>query len=124
MGVMRGAATVAGAVQSSKGRHPLLQRIGAVLPMLRDTFTGRWPGAPMARIVGGIFGIAYVISPIDFIPELILGPFGIADDLALAAVAVAALLSSAEDYLDAQSAPAEGTGEVIRGVVIDPQATE
>ncbi len=124
MGVMRGATTVAGAVHASKGRHPLMRRLGAVLPMLRDAFTGRWPGAPMARIIGGLFGIAYVISPVDFIPEIILGPFGIADDLAMAAVAVAALLSSAEDYLDAQSASAPGSGEVIPGVVIDPNAAE
>jgi len=123
MGAMRGAATVAGAVHASKGRHPLMRRLAAVPPMLRDAFTGRWPGAPMGRIVGGLFGVIYVISPVDFMPEIILGPFGIADDLALAAVAVAALLSSAEDYLDArdQSAtPPDGTGDVIPGVVIDP----
>ncbi len=120
MGVIRGATTVASAVRASNGRHPLTQRLRAVIPMLRDTVTGRWPGAPRGRILAGVLGIAYVVSPVDVLPELLLGPFGIADDLALAAMAVAALLSSAEDYLDAQDGaePAPGAGDVIQGVVI------
>ena len=131
MGVVSGATAVAGAVRNSRGRHPLARRVADVLPMLRDTFTGRWRGAPKGRIVGGLAGLVYVVSPLDFMPEVLLGPFGLGDDIALAAVAVAALLSSAEEYLDAKEAgtassgPASGTtaapgaGDVIPGVVID-----
>ena len=136
MGVVGGAAAVAGAVRASRGRHPLGQRLAAVLPMIRDTFKGRWPGAPKGRVLGGLAGLAYVISPLDFLPEVLLGPFGLGDDLAIAAVSVAALLSSAEDWLDARDAasatgPTPGapmggssqtgasSGDVIQGVVID-----
>lgn len=126
MGVVGGAAAVAGAVKASRGRHPLGQRLAAVLPMLRATFTGRWPGAPKARVVGGLAGLVYVVSPLDFLPEVLLGPFGLGDDLAIAAVAVAALLSSAEEWLDAKDAAASGmpgpspaSGDVIQGVVVD-----
>ena len=89
MGVVGGAAAVAGAVKASRGRHPLGQRLAAVLPMLRDTFKGRWAGAPKGRVIGGLAGLAYVISPLDFLPEVLLGPFGLGDDLAIAAVSVA-----------------------------------
>lgn len=129
MGMVGRATTVAGAVRSSQGRHPLGQRLAAVLPMLRDTFTGRWPGAPRVRILGGVAGLFYVLSPLDVLPEALLGPFGLGDDLALAAVAVAALLSSAESYLDARDAAgaapagpatsAAASGDVIQGVVLD-----
>jgi uncharacterized membrane protein YkvA (DUF1232 family) len=125
MGVISGATTVASAVRASNGRHPLRQRLMAVLPMVRDTLKGRWPGAPKARVFGGLAGIAYVISPLDFMPEVLLGPFGIGDDLALAAVSVAALLTAAEDWLDAKDAEAgvsttmPGAGDVIQGVVVD-----
>lgn len=122
MGVVGGATAVAGAVRSSRGRHPLGRRLMAVLPMMRDTLTGRWPGAPRLRVVGGLAGLVYLISPLDFMPEALLGPFGLGDDIALAAVSVAALLSAAEDYLDAKDAAAgmrPGDGEVIQGVVID-----
>ena len=116
MGMLGRATTVAGAVRSSRGRHPLGQRIAAVLPMLRDAFTGRWADAPRGRLLAGLAGLVYVISPLDILPELLLGPFGLGDDLAIAAVAVAALLSSAEDWLD-RGAP--GEGDVIQGVVVE-----
>ncbi len=126
MGVIGRATTVAGAVRSSRGRHPLGQRIGAVPPMLRDAFTGRWTGAPRGRILAGLLGIVYVISPLDFLPEILLGPFGLGDDLAIAAVAVAALLSSAEDWLDsgdeaaaARDSAGAASGDVIQGVIVD-----
>ena len=135
MGVVGGAAAVAGAVRASRGRHPLGQRLAAVLPMIRDTLKGRWAGAPKGRVLGGLAGLAYVISPLDFLPEVLLGPFGLGDDLAIAAVSVAALLSSAEDWLDARDAasatarrpghPAQlrPRGDVIQGVVIDRHVT-
>jgi hypothetical protein len=59
-------------------------------------------------------------------PEVLLGPFGLGDDLAIAAVAVAALLGSAEDWLDRDVMPAgeASTGspdssDVIVGEVLD-----
>jgi len=122
MGVTARATTVAGAVRASRGRHPLGQRLAAVLPMMRDTFTGRWAGAPRFRVVGGLLGLIYVISPLDFMPEMLLGPFGLGDDLAMAAVAVAALLTSAEEWLDRNDAMADatpGVPDVVPGVVLD-----
>lgn len=129
MGVVGGATAVAGAVRASRGRHPLARRLMAVPPMIRDTLTGRWPGGPKGRVLGGLAGLVYLVSPIDFLPEALLGPFGLGDDIALAAVSVAALLTAAEDYLDARDlastapgaspAGAPPPGDVIQGVVID-----
>lgn len=122
MGALSGATAVAGAVRASRGRHPLPRRVMAVVPMVRDTLAGRWPGAPRFRVLGGMAGIVYLLSPLDFLPEALLGPFGLGDDLALAAVSVAALLSAAEDYLDAREVAAgvrPGHGDVIPGVVLD-----
>ena len=123
MGLVNRTATVAGAVKASRGRHPLGTRLVAVLPMLRDSFTGRWVGAPRGRLTAAILGLVYVVSPLDLMPEILLGPFGLGDDLAIAAVAVAALMSSAEEWLDRGTAAAPGgasdSGDVIQGVVID-----
>ena len=120
-------ATVTGAVKSSSGRHPLGARMSAVLPMLRDAFTGRWPEASKGRLTAALLGVLYVVSPLDLMPEIILGPFGIFDDVAIAALCVAVLMSSAEQWLDrgspvsgtSPSGPASGSSEVIRGVVVD-----
>ena len=123
MGMFGRATTVAGAVKASQGRHPLGRRLAAVLPMLRDAFTGRWREAPRFRLLAGLAGLAYVISPLDILPEVILGPFGLGDDLAIAVVAVAALLTSAEDWLDHgdEVASRQDSGDVIQGVVLDRQ---
>ena len=43
--------------------------------------------------------IAYFISPIDFIPEAIFGPFGFIDDLALAAYALNQIVNNASPEL-------------------------
>ncbi|MCX6433081.1 MAG: hypothetical protein NTX29_09925, partial [Actinobacteria bacterium] len=60
-------------------------------------------------------------SPLDILPEDLLGPFGLGDDLAIAVVAVAALLSAAEDWLDGRDPvpAADQPGDVITGVVLD-----
>ncbi|MEI6362020.1 MAG: DUF1232 domain-containing protein [Actinomycetes bacterium] len=123
MGVMGRATTVGAAVRASRGRHPLGQRIGAVLPMLRDAFTGRWVDAPRFKLLAGLAGIVYVISPLDLMPEVFLGPFGLGDDLAIAALAVTALLGSAEDWLDRDyrtpTEAGDSPADVVEGVVID-----
>jgi uncharacterized membrane protein YkvA (DUF1232 family) len=125
-------ATVTGAVKSSNGRHPLGQRVSAVLPMLRDAFTGRWPDASRGKLTLALAGVVYVVSPLDIMPELVLGPFGIFDDVGIAALSVAILMSSAEQWLDRGSpvggpgpTPEAGqAGDVIRGVVVEPPARQ
>ncbi|MFM8349863.1 MAG: DUF1232 domain-containing protein, partial [Actinomycetales bacterium] len=78
----------------------------------------RWPGAPKGRIFGGLAGVVYVLIPIDFMPEVLLGPFGLGDDIAIAAVSVAALLSAAEAYLDMRDGLVIGHGDVIEGTIL------
>ena len=39
----------------------------------------------LAAVLIGVGALVYGISPVDIIPELIAGPFGLADDLAVVA---------------------------------------
>jgi uncharacterized membrane protein YkvA (DUF1232 family) len=88
--------------------------------MLRDAFSGRWNDAPRLKVLAGLLGIVYVLSPLDILPELLLGPFGLGDDVAIAALSAAALLGSAEDWLDRDDAVADDSvSDVIQGVVVD-----
>ena len=130
MGWVHRTATVAGAARSSRGRFPLSQRIRATGPMLAAVFTGRWKGASAGRMLLSLVGIGYVISPLDLMPEVLLGPFGLGDDLAIAIAAVASLLSAADAWLADRGGPGPGTapsgssgepadGDVIQGEVIN-----
>ena len=107
---------VADAVRGSTGRHSLTQRLAAIGPMLRDAVTGRWAQAPRLRLIASIAGLVYVVSPIDVLPELILGPFGLGDDVAIIALCVASLMTAAESWLDRGLA---ADGDVVEGIVID-----
>ena len=126
MGVASRAGFVAHAMTSHRGRVSLVDKLRATPAMIADVFAGRWSGVSRLRIGASLLGIAYVISPLDVIPELLLGPFGLADDLALAALAVASLFNAAEQWLDDQAGqPAgqssfdDGDGDVVEGVVLD-----
>ena len=52
------------------------------------------PDVPKAERVKLIAAIAYFISPIDFLPEAILGPFGFADDIIVAAFVLNSLINN------------------------------
>ena len=54
----------------------------------------RDPRVPLgAKIIAG-FGVAYILSPIDLLPEFLLGPIGLIDDLLVVATALSRLLNS------------------------------
>lgn len=38
--------------------------------------------------------VAYIVSPLDVLPEMVLGPFGLVDDLAALAVAIASAVAA------------------------------
>ena len=118
MGAMGNAQKVAEAVRGSTGRHSLPQRLAAIGPMLRDAFTGRWAQAPRGRLIASIIGLVYVVSPLDVMPELLLGPFGLGDDIAIIALCVASLMTAAEAWLD-REVTVEPQSDVVEGVVID-----
>lgn len=119
MGVTGNAQKVADAVRGSTGRHSLPQRLAAIIPMLRDSATGRWPEAPRGRLIASIIGLIYVVSPLDVMPELLLGPFGLGDDVAIIALCVASLMTAAEAWLDRDAVSTPTADDVVEGVVID-----
>lgn len=53
----------------------------------------RVPGPAKAKLAGAI---AYFVSPLDVVPELVLGPIGFLDDVAVAAYALNAIINSGQ----------------------------
>lgn len=107
------------AIRAHGGRISLLDRLRATPAMLKDVFTGRWAGISRLRALASILALVYVVSPLDFIPEMFLGPFGFGDDLALAAFGVASLFNASEQWLDDQLGRVQADADIVEGVVID-----
>jgi uncharacterized membrane protein YkvA (DUF1232 family) len=79
------------------GTPGLGRRIGALPRLIKASVTGKYDG--FWRLVGMVVAAIYIVSPIDLIPELIFGPFGLIDDAAVAAWLAGAILSETERFL-------------------------
>lgn len=95
----KAAAAAAGAAQAADRRFTWAERFAAIPGMLGATLTGRFPGATRQGIGLSILGIVYVVSPLDLMPELLLGPFGLADDAGILAIAIGYLVRASDRYL-------------------------
>ncbi|SEG70843.1 Protein of unknown function [Thermomonospora echinospora] len=95
------------------GAPGLWQRARAVPGMIRDAARGDYKGLGHGKLALLLFGVVYLLSPLDAIPEFL--PFiGVADDLGVALWMLATLVSNAGDYVDwRQGRPGVVTGEVI-----------
>jgi uncharacterized membrane protein YkvA (DUF1232 family) len=106
------------AVHASRrpGAPGLGAQLSAVPRMLALGFSGRYPGLAKSRIVLAVLGLLYVFSPVDLMPEILLGPFGLGDDALVTAWIVGALLGETDAFLRWEAAGGDRVvmGEVVR----------
>lgn len=79
-------------------------RLRAVPRMIRDTMSGQYDGLGKGRLFAMTLALAYLISPVDLVPEALLTIPGLVDDTAIAVWLLAAAVTSADRYL-AQTEP-------------------
>lgn len=88
--------------------------LAAVPRMLAAGLTGRYPGLGKGRLLMAAIGVLYVVSPVDLMPELLLGVFGLGDDAFVAAWVAGAVLAETDAYLQWEA----DRGRVVTGQVI------
>lgn len=81
------------------GTSSLGERLGAIPRLIGAAATGRYPLMGKGRLALYALGAAYIVSPIDVVPEAFFLAFGLIDDLGVAAWVVTALLSEADRFL-------------------------
>lgn len=74
-------------------------RLAAVPRMVRMTLSGRYRDLDRGRLALMAMALAYVLSPIDLMPEVLLTVFGLGDDALVASWLVGALLVESEAFL-------------------------
>ncbi|WP_380168003.1 YkvA family protein [Jannaschia sp. R86511] len=95
------------------GPYGLAQRLAALPRLVVGAARGAYGGWDRRRVLGVVLGLAYVVSPVDVVPELFLGVFGLADDALVAAWLAGAVLSEVDHFLDWERA----RDRVVRGTV-------
>ncbi|WP_370892394.1 YkvA family protein [Janibacter sp. GXQ6167] len=97
----RNASQLYGAVRAASrpGSPGLWQRLRAVPRMVRAVRSGAYTGVSSARLAMMMAGVAYVVSPIDLMPEGLLFIVGLADDALVLSWLAVALVNETEDFL-------------------------
>ncbi len=86
-------------IATRPGSPSLSQRAAALPRMVRATLSGEYDGTSVLRLTALAGAAAYVVSPVDLLPEGLLGVFGLADDAMVLSWLAANLVTETEDFL-------------------------
>jgi uncharacterized membrane protein YkvA (DUF1232 family) len=98
--------TVLGALWRAvvRGRRPgtpgLGDRLRSLPRMVVGAVSGRYPELGRGRLALMILAVAYIVSPIDLLPEAFLGLLGLGDDAVVALWLGGAFLVESERFLN------------------------
>lgn len=92
------------------GSPGLGERLSAMPRLVRASLGGQYQLTRPADLGLLLAAVLYVASPIDLVPEALLGPFGLGDDALVVAWIAAWVVNHTEDFLDWERA---------RSVVVD-----
>lgn len=76
------------------------ERLAALPRMGSLAWSGGYPGLSRQRLMAMVAAAAYVVAPIDLMPEGILGLFGLGDDAVAIAWLAAALVRETQAFLE------------------------
>ena len=100
----------------------LVERLSAVPRLVSSALSGRYAGTSAGRLALMAAAVAYVISPIDLMPEGALLLFGVLDDAMVLTWLAAALVTETETFLTWErsgvpQAPQTGEWPLVPSVV-------
>jgi uncharacterized membrane protein YkvA (DUF1232 family) len=81
------------------GAPGLTERLQAVPRLMRATMEGRYHGTSRSRLALVAAAVAYVVSPVDLLPELALPVVGVADDALVISWVVRTFVEETDRYL-------------------------
>jgi uncharacterized membrane protein YkvA (DUF1232 family) len=120
--------TIATAVRTAvrPGSPGIGERLMSMPRLFAATFRGEYAGTTRGRLLMVLGAVAYVLSPIDLIPELALSVFGLADDAVVVSWIAATVVNETESFLawerldpaDRDSAAREAARETVQGNVV------
>ena len=115
--------TLATAVRTAvrPGSPAMGERLTAVPRLFRATFRGEYAGTTRGRLLLLLGAVAYVVSPVDFVPEAFLSVFGLADDAFVFSWIAASVINETEAFLPWERTTPQATRaahETVHGHVV------
>ncbi|PDP89116.1 hypothetical protein CQJ94_05115 [Glycomyces fuscus] len=86
-------------VRNTDSGMSVWQRAGAVPRMIGAKVRGRYPELGTGKLLGMLVLVAYILSPVDFVPELFIPLLGLADDVAVAVWLTTMALGESERFV-------------------------
>jgi uncharacterized membrane protein YkvA (DUF1232 family) len=87
----------------ARGRQPgapgLAERVRATPRMVGDALSGRYAALGRSRLAMLGLALAYIVSPVDLVPEALVPLLGLADDGVVALWLAGAFLAETDRYL-------------------------
>ena len=100
-------------MSGARGGPPLGTRLAALPRMLKASARGEYDGGMRVAMMAA--ATAYVVSPIDVVPEAFLWVFGLADDALMVTWLAGTVLAETERFLDWE----KQREAVLPGVLVD-----
>jgi uncharacterized membrane protein YkvA (DUF1232 family) len=100
------------------GGGGLRVQLAAAWRMSKATFSGSYTGMSRGTLAMLALGAAYVVSPVDLVPEAALAIFGLVDDTVLAVWLVGTLAAETERFRSWEIGTS-ATGPVVEGEVVE-----
>ncbi|MFB9903554.1 YkvA family protein [Allokutzneria oryzae] len=97
--VLAAIAIVTGVVGLLRGRLGLIGQLRVLPRMVKAIRAGAYPAPPWSKRLFWIFGVLYILSPIDLIPEL-LPVIGLTDDIGMGAFLLTQLSGEATRFVE------------------------
>jgi uncharacterized membrane protein YkvA (DUF1232 family) len=97
------------------GAPSAMERLSAFPRMLRMGMSGRYPHLDKGRFGLSLLALVYIVSPVDFVPELFLPLIGLGDDAVVIAWLAGTIFSEVDAFLTWEEEQRAGMvkGEVI-----------
>lgn len=95
------ALTFAAALRSATGPGSagLGTRLAALPRLVRSALSGRYSGTTLGRLGLAVLGLAYLVSPVDLVPEAVLPFVGLVDDAVVAGWLATVFVAETERFL-------------------------
>ncbi|GAA4123896.1 hypothetical protein GCM10022415_29480 [Knoellia locipacati] len=115
-------------IATRPGGPSMVERAQAVPRLVKAVRSGEYTGTSVGRLLMIAGAAGYLVSPVDLLPEALLGAFGLADDAVVGSWLAAQLVTETEAFLEWERATGRGSGhgagprsaaDAVPGEVVD-----